>query len=1125
MIFLRLLLLLELLVSLSDGALQVPEEYAKMPPAWTAAGMDKLCGKGSLFFFECRFTSVLPRLSVVSGSFGMGSADMGNQAWIDPATWWNCTQPALSPACNASDPASNCSLALAPLALSSANDSASTAGPPIVCSDPIRQLGSALGSLQASPQVALSASFWGTVPGGGYATGILAYLVLHLLAAIGMVVGVFFFIFLRYGGPVLRLPSVIHCGGAFPTRKGKGMCGFVELPGGLFVYTFWDKLYTMVQFVLFLVLILGLLASGQVDGNQGITKGLVALTQPEGGLGSSLANLIRGALPPMHSFLISTGSRALGPFLSDLNATMASPISAGGIGLGEMRVQLSCVNDSFSALPSGAQAQALLSDIAGSLGIIGANALALKGNMLALKGTAAAFSANGAQLSSQLLNISASINSTLLLPLATAAGNTSALLAVKRALLQGTGLTPGASNASACSYPAAPPLPCLVNDLTALVAFWPNASTLLSNAGSSAPSPPPWSLLYLADPAHFSAAPGSPPPTPGAPVAPGTYSGGYSVSSPLLGAGPVFRGAGALGTNLSLLMNTSLARIPDLSATAAAGEALNANLTYLVHAAGPLGGLLASLNATDAGLAALPPFSAFNGTLATLTSIAASVDFQPLIDASINIRDAISNFPDISGVGAQLSATTVLLNATPCLAGLMPHLRAINTTLYRLPPQFDALLLLVQSLQGLGPALGMISNATGAIQQGKASLRVINGTAIQYELLGLQATYRALTAAMNLTGLPALFSGFSAAALRAHLAGYRAQALGLNATLAAALLPPTLLTALRGTGANVTAASSAVAFGALEYAALAKGACNATRTLCASSADCPPPTGAAAAAGANTCTHANAGVRRCAKLWYPTPGEYGPPSAWYPPAFAPPGFPQEMAVPYWWLRVTPAWPGPGVEEVASGAPGSPPLYCNADVDCGAGAGGPSATGAAVPMCLGAYDRAAYLAGVLRAFASYDPRPTSLALAGVLGGGMATLGGLDVAGLSLGLSSGAAQVGLLRGIDGWREGIDSASAALTAAVPYSTYASLLDYLIATVNAVPVNAVFSTFSSLTAALDAFKLQSTPLVRMALPSRPRTNTHTHNKGYPPPPAPRFPLCFPHSLPYSYPILPTPR
>ena len=425
-------------------ALQVPAQYGSMPPAWTAKGGDALCSKAldTPLFFEFQFTAALPRFAILNGMPGLGNPDLGRHAWLD---------------CNATANAS-------------------------VCSDPMAQLAAAVSSAAGNPSATLlTLPWWGSLPGGTYLTGVLVYSLLHLVLAILLPLGTCLFIALRYGGPVLRLPSTLHCGSAFPTRKGRGMCGFLEYPGGVFAYASADVRSTVLLLLLFLTLTLALLASGQTEGNRALTEGLLEVTNPSTGLGSAIAGMLRGAVAPSGDLLRSLGSRALGPLLRDLNATLTQSMDLPG-----MVANLQCVNASFANLPNGARAQALMSDVAGSLSDISNAATGLRSTLLSFKALSLTFNASASILSVLLGSVSAQLQGAVLPPMAAAAANATALAGIQALLLP--------SPAAAPSAGALPLLPSLAADLAAVARFWPNASALEGCAGPLSPPlplPPP----------------------------------------------------------------------------------------------------------------------------------------------------------------------------------------------------------------------------------------------------------------------------------------------------------------------------------------------------------------------------------------------------------------------------------------------------------------------------------------------------------------------------------------------------------------------------------------------------------------------------------------------------------
>ena len=366
-------------------------------------------------------------------------------------------------------------------------------------------------------------------------------------------------------------------------------------------------------------------------------------------------------------------------------------------------------------------------------------------------------------------------------------------------------------------------------------------------------------------------------------------------------------------------------------------------MTLLLSRDGPLAGLMGSIGALSAGLLGIPQYSSYNGTLVSLRAAAQAVNtsFAPAIANSIIIRDAAANMPKLDAVSAQIAAAGQLLNTSTCLSQLVSNLAVLNASVFRLPSDFAAFYDLAVNVNAtLGPALAYISSSAGSVAGSTSYLSGMNATAMQYTFLGLQANFSGLMASTNLAALPEVLSALDPAAQRAQLAVYYAQLQALNSTLASSLIPPPAIAQLRGAAANITALTSATAYGALEYAALAKGTCNASLHLCASSSDCPAnPPGSAAAP--NACLGAGVGVRRCAVGWYPTPGEFGAPQGWYP-AQVPTGGSVQM-VAGWWVpggpgAFDPTRSGGGGYELQGGSGGAP-LYCQADADCPAPVGG------------------------------------------------------------------------------------------------------------------------------------------------------------------------------------------
>jgi hypothetical protein len=169
----------------------------------------------------------------------------------------------------------------------------------------------------------------------------------------------------------------------------------VELPGGVIAYTSQDRLFTYGLLALFMGATLALVVSGHVAGNLALSQGMARATAPSDGLGSALAAMLRGALPPSADLLVSLGSGAMAPLLAALAAALG-PNST--VNLPAMTSNLRCVNATFAGLPSGAAAAALLSDVAGALGTISVSAQGMKATLLSLLGSGAVARADGGRL-------------------------------------------------------------------------------------------------------------------------------------------------------------------------------------------------------------------------------------------------------------------------------------------------------------------------------------------------------------------------------------------------------------------------------------------------------------------------------------------------------------------------------------------------------------------------------------------------------------------------------------------------------------------------------------------------------------------------------------------------------
>lgn len=130
------------------------------------------------------------------------------------------------------------------------------------------------------------------------------------------------------------------------------------------------------------------------------------------------------------------------------------------------------------------------------------------------------------------------------------------------------------------------------------------------------------------------------------------------------------------------------------------------------------------------------------------------------------------------------------------------------------------------------------------------------------------------------------------------------------------------------------------------------------------------------------------------------------------------------------------------------------------------------------QCLGAADRAAYLAGLLSAVPAADPRPTVAALSVTLAGATAATGAADLAGAAAALGAASGSVGQMASIDTWRAGVDAAVAALRS-VDYSQV-GVLDGIVASIAATPVSSVLASFTTLTTTLQTFQTDVRPVVR---------------------------------------------
>jgi len=159
----------------------------------------------------------------------------------------------------------------------------------------------------------------------------------------------------------------------------------------------------------------------------------------------------------------------------------------------------------------------------------------------------------------------------------------------------------------------------------------------------------------------------------------------------------------------------------------------------------------------------------------------------------------------------------------------------------------------------------------------------------------------------NLTGLPDLFTQYSLNLQPLSLRSSLSTLLALNTSLYASLIPLEAIQSIRRLAVNLSGLVSAVTYGALEFAAQAKGFCNSSLALCVSDEEC-------SRTGGGRCVEPGMGYRRCVRGWFPSPGEWGWQNSalesWYPVAAG-----KQMSG-SWWLG--PFAKGPSVGTVTLG---------------------------------------------------------------------------------------------------------------------------------------------------------------------------------------------------------------
>jgi uncharacterized membrane protein YgcG len=512
-------------------------------------------------------------------------------------------------------------------------------------------------------------------------------------------------------------------------------------------------------------------------------------------------------------------------------------------------------------------------------------------------------------------------------------------------------------------------------------------------------------------------------------------------------------------------------------------------------APGPIASLAGLLKGIQSALAALPPYTSFNATLGAVATLAEGVAFGPAVAASRSVEAAFGSLPPIAPLSAQFRLLSQLTNISSCLTSSLAQLALLNSTLYLLPPSFSILATIAADLGAMGPSLTYLNSQAAAVSGAYGGLSTVNATALRIYLTTVAAAYSGNFAASNITGVPALLRdsyGGVGGLTSLNFAPALASLASLSTSLAAATIPTLTIARIRALGANLSTLTSAVAYGALEYGAQAKGHCNVSLVLCRGDGDCAPGTPGhtqQGSVGGGHCVAPGVGVRRCARGWFPNPGEWGTnPWGWYPvtPAAAAAAAtsttaPVQMST-NWWLGPFAAGPGTPGTVTLGGA-----HFCNVDSDCssggstGGGGGGNGGNSAGDAQCLGAYDRAAYLALLLGEVPGWDPAgPIITGVMASLGATNTSLGATDVlGGLLAPLSQGAAAAATLTTLGTITVPPLVANSLGLTGLDYKGVLTAVNTIVSTVTLVPTTTILAVFTSISATLTKFNTFFAPLV----------------------------------------------
>lgn len=311
--------------------------------------------------------------------------------------------------------------------------------------------------------------------------------------------------------------------------------------------------------------------------------------------------------------------------------------------------------------------------------------------------------------------------------------------------------------------------------------------------------------------------------------------------------------AGARASRTTLLTNlqtvqTKLSATGDQNATADLLAAYNtlvaemkANLT-LPRLADALG---ATINATNS----LPATSTISAAGDRLTGATSSIDFSGFKVALTAVQAAIDAIPDFTLLISEIEGVRNVTKVYPCLDAIAAEVSALNRSLFALPDSFgfvDTVVALVKD--AVDPVIASLPNTTAQIRSAEASVRSVNVTSFNGDIITLETQVQNSTGNVNISGLLAEVGEVnSASSIDGTLVGKIRQ---LENDLEP--VDASLITSLRSFQANKAALLVVVAAQQVLIDHYDGGYCSTAGTSCKADGDCT---------GADTCSEI--GTRRC----------------------------------------------------------------------------------------------------------------------------------------------------------------------------------------------------------------------------------------------------------------------